>query len=552
MVVLSRSYLKYLMFLFLTTSNIFSMDSSALDVSQLIFNAVQTGDLELTQCLIEQTDNLVHLRDKQQNTLLIIACKYNFTQLAQYLIKVGSDVNNLNELSEYALFFAVANNNEDLVRLLLERRAEIFPCEQNKSLITYAREHNISQKILKMLESCAFLDIFIARDDTDIQPAITKINIEALKSLQDGSYFNSFCQTTISTSQTEQSANSLAKVVLAEKDLEEIQNLVDSGFDVNAPLDLKENRPLHYVIGTQNHELKSTRLLLSLGANPNYVNTSGKTPLHESFYSGRMAIVCELLSHGIDGTLKDKLGRNPLIDLVRQAVASPVAIKSSDELQEAILENNTTKALRCIFSGTHLNEVDSVGMRPFHWAITNQNMALARALLAHGANLSLADGAGLTPLDYCVNNNFEEITELLRSHISKSSKYLSSLKNGGTACLRMLNNRSIINSPIDDEGNYPLHLAVNFGFIPDYSKNNLSQMAQQESMNEIAKYLVLNGANVNVQNSLGQTPLLRAYMTGNRRLLKLFIAHGADANVYTPDGDNVCARLTILFQAGKW
>ncbi len=74
----------------------------------------------------------------------------------------------------------------------------------------------------------------------------------------------------------------------------------------------------------------------------------------------------------------------------------------------------------------------------------------------------------------------------------------------------------------------------------------------QESMNEIAKYLVLNGANVNAKNAQGETPLLRARMTRNRKLLKLFIAHGGDANVYTPQGENVCVPLAILFQSGKW
>jgi len=54
----------------------------------------------------------------------------------------------------------------------------------------------------------------------------------------------------------------------------------------------------------------------------------------------------------------------------------------------------------------------------------------------------------------------------------------------------------------------------------------------------VVKYLVDHGAEINIVNNLGETPLLYACSndTGNLNLVKYLIEHGTDINVADNDG----------------
>ena len=54
---------------------------------------------------------------------------------------------------------------------------------------------------------------------------------------------------------------------------------------------------------------------------------------------------------------------------------------------------------------------------------------------------------------------------------------------------------------------------------------------------EIAKYLISNSANVNIQNRMGETPLHQAIECRNMKITKLLLKSGSDPNIQQNDGE---------------
>jgi ankyrin repeat protein len=54
---------------------------------------------------------------------------------------------------------------------------------------------------------------------------------------------------------------------------------------------------------------------------------------------------------------------------------------------------------------------------------------------------------------------------------------------------------------------------------------------------EISRFLVENNADINIQNGLGETPLCRAAGANNIEIMRLLLEHGADVNAQDDNGD---------------
>jgi len=73
-----------------------------------------------------------------------------------------------------------------------------------------------------------------------------------------------------------------------------------------------------------------------------------------------------------------------------------------------------------------------------------------------------------------------------------------------------------VNSEIN--GRYPLHYAADYG------------------QTEVLEYLINKGANVNLADKHGISPLLAAIWEGHTKCVKLLLTKGASKNGTTPDG----------------
>uniref|UniRef100_A0A1A9WJ39 ANK_REP_REGION domain-containing protein n=1 Tax=Glossina brevipalpis TaxID=37001 RepID=A0A1A9WJ39_9MUSC len=73
-----------------------------------------------------------------------------------------------------------------------------------------------------------------------------------------------------------------------------------------------------------------------------------------------------------------------------------------------------------------------------------------------------------------------------------------------------------VNSELN--GRYPLHYAADYGQY------------------DVLEYLINKGANINIMDKHGITPLLAAIWEGHTKCVKLLLEKGAEQNGQTPDG----------------
>ena len=204
------------------------------------------------------------------------------------------------------------------------------------------------------------------------------------------------------------------------------------------------------------------QLLLDRGASVNAQDKDQITPLHLASYHGKLDIVRTLLSHGASVSTKGELGQTAL----HLVLDGNRCGRDTLGIVRLLLEN-----------GADVKAQDSNNETPLHLALASatsnyEKLAIGRVLLIHGANANAANIHGQTPLHMlslrpCVEREF---------------------------CLVGIFLRILVDWGVDIEARdrvneTPLHTAY---------RNN---------MLDVAKSLVMRGANKDAKNNEGETPI---------------------------------------------
>ena len=152
----------------------------------------------------------------------------------------------------------------------------------------------------------------------------------------------------------------------------------------------------------QGGDLARVEQALQNGANLEFKDNLGKTPLHLACLCGHLAVVGYLLLYSSDENLlkaTDTYGDTPLhcacnqghLDIVRYLLTS---------------------------RGANLEATDDCGLTSLHWACSEYRFDVVRYLLtSHDANLEATDEDGNTPLHFaCQNGEYDLVQYLLNSH----------------------------------------------------------------------------------------------------------------------------------------
>ena len=199
--------------------------------------------------------------------------------------------------------------------------------------------------------------------------------------------------------------------------------------------------------------------LVKKGANVNKKSDDGMTPLHYAVGANKMKAIAALIEQGADIHATDNKKQTPLhfVCIADNAVQIiPVLLKS----------------------GADIEAKDKDGATPLHCAALKNSVSAIDALLQAGADIN-AEVRGLTALDIATKKNNAEAVELLckSGTIEEKKKTAPIVAEEG------------INDPIQEDGTTQLHLAV--------AKSDIELVAQ----------LLKRGADVNVKNNDGKTPL---------------------------------------------
>ena len=294
---------------------------------------------------------------------------------------------------------------------------------------------------------------------------------------------------------------------------------------------------LHWAAGFG--RLEVVEYLVKMGANVNVTNGKGETPLDNAldlwneesveFVSGlfRMEVKLDVVNEG----------KQKVVEFLRKNSGKPqgrpeglkgpdlwAAARAGDvEGVKGHLEKMGGKAA--------INKKDSLGAAALSWAAGLGRLEVVEYLVKNGANVNITNNEGETPLDDSleplteqaaefisgifrveidpdsVNELKPKIAELLRKNGGKTGAQLGDLKGvdiwaaareGDVAALKAHVKAGADIQKKDQFSTTPLHWAVALGRV------------------DAAKYLLSQGAEANVANQEGKTPLDETYQLWNR------------------------------------
>lgn len=266
--------------------------------------------------------------------------------------------------------------------------------------------------------------------------------------------------------------------------------LARAGADLNAR-NKRRQTPLH--IAVNKGHVGVVRNILELGCRPSLQDSEGDTPLHDAISKKRDDMLTLLLEHGADITLTNNNGFNALHHAALRGNPSAMRILLSklprawvvDEKKDdgytalhlAALNNHVEVAELLVHQGRANMNLQNVNLQtPLHLAVERQHTQIVRLLVREGCNLNIPDKDGDTPLH-----------EALRHHTLSQLRQLQDMQEGGKV------GGSSDSGPL----NATSELLMGLG----------TQGADKKSNASIACFLVSNGADLNIKNKKGQTPL---------------------------------------------
>lgn len=283
-----------------------------------------------------------------------------------------------------------------------------------------------------------------------------------------------------------------------------IETLVKN-IDVNA-IDDQQNTRLHYAVLL--HMFSEAVDLINLGADATKINVKRQDPL---------ALLSDLLTHETDQALKQNL-ENGYHQILTALAKQPALRFSNNEtlLHKAVEAQDLNLVQELLRNAADPNATNDQNQTPLHYSVYHFQTPLSKkivvALLEKGANADARSGDGQTAIHALVQNYFYYHKQ------NEPSFNTDTLEVIDTLLKRMQNKNSQ-----DLRGNTPLYVLV----------AGIKESDPKSYPYRLIKRMLIRGANPNIQNKDGFTPLHAAVNNANLNLVELLLSYGANPHLRT-------------------
>lgn len=215
--------------------------------------------------------------------------------------------------------------------------------------------------------------------------------------------------------------NAQLHAAVQSEDIAGVQQALDKGADVDSLDEASQETALQASVGLENKAL--VQLLLSRGANPNFISEQNRSPLiiAVSFGDRALPIVELLLAGRADPSQTPKvgpyagknalciaasMGSNAILRRLLSSGAIPRILPNRATLMHMASIGGNDETIACaIVAGAGVNDVDDSGATPLHYAVSHGNKTAVVALLSHGADPEICNLQNQTAVDLARTSN---------------------------------------------------------------------------------------------------------------------------------------------------
>ncbi len=356
-------------------------------IAQDLHEAVNNGNIEEVKVILESDPEKLESLDKGGYTPLIRAVIHGQSEIAEYLIGKGADLEAKERHRMTPLFWAINQQHSSIARMLIEKGANVKAINTFQAQpIIPASERNMIDIVELLIEKGADVNV-MSRMGSAIHRAAFKGNAE------------------------------IAKI------------LADNGANLESII--RSMTPLHLACNSGKAEV--VKLLIEKGAD---VNVLGRymPPLVYALRSGQPGVEeCAkiLIENGANVNNPDGYGDTPLIYAVRKGLVNSVKLLLENGAEQGIIDRKYYRTL-------------------LHYAAINGYSDVAKVLTEYGIDKDWKDIYGKTALDYAGKHGNNEVVQVLISagagkdnmvKIKSSNGYLSRKLKNGEAYIWYMDNR---------------------------------------------------------------------------------------------------------------
>ncbi|WP_456201480.1 ankyrin repeat domain-containing protein [Wolbachia endosymbiont of Protocalliphora sialia] len=517
------------------------------DLDEGLLTAVQDGNLNEAEDLVSRNAN-VNTTDIYSWTPLHWAAFEDRLEIARFLIKKGADINAADKgpYGKKPVHVAIENNSKDIIGFLLSKGVSINDTDkQGYTPLHYAAWRG-------RLEIAELLVDKGASINTADASTAGKKPIHVAAENNSKSIIEFLISKGVNVDEADK--NGWAPLHYAAKfdQLEVAKFLIEKGANINAAdTSTIGEKPIH--VAAENNSKNIIEFLISKGVSVNDTDKDGRTPLYWASWNGRLDVVEYLIGKGADISAKDKDGRNPLdvakghqydnvVEYLQQA-----ELRLNKQLLTAVQDGDFEKVKDLVSRGASLDAAnidaqDKDGKTPLHFAAQEGNLDMVQFFLNRGANIKAKDMYGWTPLHFAsAYGKFDVVKFFLDSNINIRAKD----RYGDTPLhLAAQNNdkSEIVESFLDSDANN-INDRTNNGWTPLH-------VAVQGNKPSTVKLLLGRGADIEVKDTYGQTPLDLATQKGYTDIVKILEQEQLGKELFTAVREYDFSRVEKLISRG--
>ncbi|XP_022687869.1 transient receptor potential cation channel subfamily A member 1 homolog [Varroa jacobsoni] len=494
-------------------------------------------------------------------TPLMYAVKDSRVGIADKFLDLGQNVNARAKDGQSALHLAAYHVREDMVRLLLNRKADPTITENTKGHLPL---HVLSSRATGA--AIVPLQLLLRAGEKNVRLLPDKEgNIPLFLAVEVGNH--GVCRDLLGVSTKEQvtyvhptTGNTALHLATKRKDLDIMRFLVECNSPINHQ-NYEGQTPLH-LAATAGDE-HAVKLFYNYNADPNLIDSEDRTPLHIATQQGNVAVV-ELLIDKYKASLhhrtKDgstlmhiaaEAGRpEAALVFMKKGVPLHMSNKAGAKTIHVAAQKGFVEVVRTLLQrGEHVDVKTNDGHTALHIAVTHGQALVVETLLGFGAAVQLKAGTNEeTPLHIAARTKGgDQSAELLiKSGAAVNAKDTNgeiplhfAAREGHLRTVRLLLADKAIPDLLNIRGESPLHVAVtNCHFevaqalLDHWDRVMCGPDAEEEEKSKLA-----NQRNNNGENSLHYAATIterqKHYPTEDRDMMRLLLAHGGDVGAET-------------------